>query len=149
MKLIFLITFFSLLSTLGLAQNTPDFYADPAYGSIKLASGFTPDPWTKDLIAGGSFDLTVMGYDGFVATAPDIDINYYASTAYSLTFSVESDSDTILLVYSPAGEWHFSDDENGLNPSVYISTPTNGVYSVWIGTYNSDTVEAVFNVSEL
>ncbi len=40
-----------------LAQKSgakPDFTLDPNYGSVRLETGFTPDPWTKSILAGGS-----------------------------------------------------------------------------------------------
>jgi len=40
-----------------LAQKSggrPDFSRAPNYGSVNLTAGFTPDPWTKSILAGGS-----------------------------------------------------------------------------------------------
>ena len=35
----------------------PDYSLDPTYGSETLEEGFLPDPYTVDLVAGGSIDL--------------------------------------------------------------------------------------------
>jgi hypothetical protein len=46
-----------LAPTSSLAQKSgakPDFTLEPNYGSVRLETGFTPDPWTKSILAGGS-----------------------------------------------------------------------------------------------
>lgn len=136
---------FLLLPISVFGQNV---WGTPNYGEIDLDSGFLPDPWTKSLVAGGSEDIDHLGYSGFVSDSPDIDL-YYDSGSYNfLTFSVESDEDTILLINTPEGEWMYDDDSDGLDPEISVFYPTSGLYNIWVGTYDRNTTDAVLYVSE-
>jgi len=60
-----------------LAQKSgsrPDFTLSPNYGEVELESGFTPDPWTKSILAGGSVAASAArsGCEGSVSAAPDL-----------------------------------------------------------------------------
>ena len=66
-----------------LAQKSgakPDFTLEPNYGSVRLETGFTPDPWTKSILAGGSIPASAAksGCEGKVSAAPDLQLNYTA-----------------------------------------------------------------------
>jgi len=126
----------------------PDVGATPNYGNIELSAGFSPDPYTESATAGGSYDTSEMGYGGYVSTAPDFDL-YYTPGTYSLTIKAESSEDIILLINTPGGEWLFNDDFDGLNPGITIDTPEEGLYNIWIGSYNSEPVDATLIITEL
>ena len=130
-----------------------DYGQDPTYGSVSLSSGFTPDPYTVDLQSGGSIDAeSRLGGDcrGYVANAPDFSVNY-TSGSFPLIFSVDSGSDTTLVINGPDTNWYCDDDSGeGLNPSVRFDNPASGRYDVWVGTYSSSELrDATLNVSEL
>jgi hypothetical protein len=134
----------------------PDFSLDPAYGSIALVSGFTPDPHTQAIAAGGSIDASTIGQPGcvgFIAQAPDYRVNWTAgSGSLPLIFSVNSDADTTLVVNDAQGNWVCDDDggNEGLNPSISFANPVSGQYDVWVGTYSSgDLQDSTLHVSEL
>src|ERR1041385_5019018 len=82
-----------------LAQNVD---LDPSYGTSDLATGFEPNPFTLSLRSGGSIDAQEInpGCKGFVASAPDLRINF-TSGALPLIISVTSTADTTLLVHGP------------------------------------------------
>lgn len=131
-----------------LAQNI----ALPAtYGEITLNASFTPDPYTVNVMAGGSINASSLGNGcrGFIADAPTFQLSYTAGT-WPLHFSVLSSADTTLVINGPNGQWYCDDDTNGLNPVVTFPAPApGGTYDVWVGTYGQGTASAVLYLSEL
>lgn len=128
----------------------------PTYGTVALSSGFTPDPYNKQLSSGGVNDAarTIGGNCvGFVATAPDFDLNWTAgSGALPLAISVTASADTTLVINGPDGRWYCNDDggNNGFNPSVVFNNPQSGLYDIYVGTYGSGTnYPATLTISEL
>ena len=130
--------------------------ATPTYGSTALQGGFSPDPYTRNLRAGGG---TAINEDlsqcrGYVASAPDFRLDWTAgSGALPLIFSVASDTDTTLVIRDPSGNFTCDDDsgDGPLNPSIRFSGPASGSYEIWVGTYSSDAgaPPAVLHISEL
>ena len=100
-----------------LAQKSgakPDFTLEPNYGSVRLETGFTPDPWTKSILAGGSIPASAAksGCEGKVSAAPDLQLNYTAGDL-DLTISAAASEDTTLLINTPGGRWYCDDDGGG------------------------------------
>jgi hypothetical protein len=146
------------ISEIGTSQQTaggmPDWSLEPPYGSISLSAGFTPDPHTQQIAAGGSINASVVAPScvGWIAQAPDYRVNWTAgSTGLPLIFSVASDSDTTLVINGPDGTWYCDDDGGeGLNPSIRFDGPASGQYDIWVGTYASgDLQSSTLHVSEL
>ncbi|WP_395644760.1 hypothetical protein [Terricaulis sp.] len=142
--------------TAGGGGDVPDFSLEPAYGSVDLAAGFTPDPHTISIAAGGELDASAIqapGCVGRVARAPDYRVNWTAgSGGRPLIFSVASDADTTIVVNDAQGNWLCDDDggNNGLNPAITIQNPSSGQYDVWVGTYEEGGLQdSTLNVSEL
>ena len=137
-----------------LAQKSgsrPDFTLSPNYGEVELESGFTPDPWTKSILAGGSIAASAAqsGCEGKVSAAPDLQLNFEAGDL-DLTIKAVASEDTTLLVNSPGGRWYCDDDSGGdLDPMVTISNPESGRYDIWLGTYNDNMVQSTLQISEL
>src|SRR6185295_4162973 len=88
------------------AQDTS---AKATYGEKDLKAGFTPDPFTVNLEAGGEIKTDRGGVSAYVAKAPDFRLNYTAGT-FPLTFRTESSADTTLLINLPDGTWIADDD---------------------------------------
>jgi hypothetical protein len=131
------------------AQN---WRAAPLYGTAQLNSGFTPDPHTLEVVAGGgtSNPHTGPGCVGFIAhDQPDANIHYTARSTFDLTIYAESDTDTALLIRLPDGQWICNDDYDGLNPSITVVNASSGTYNVWVATYGSDSAAATLRVTEL
>jgi len=121
----------------GSAQACPDWQLQPPFGAVNLSVGFLPDPYQRNVTAGGAYDLQECGFNwaGFVARAPDFDLYYNAGNS-PLTFYVNSSYDTVLLINAPDGRWYFDDDSAGnLNPAITFNAPMSGLYDVWIGTW--------------
>ena len=133
------------------SSGVPDFELEPNYGSVNLTSGFTPDPHEQSILAGGSVPASgaKSGCEGSVSAAPDYQL-FYEAGDLDLTFMVEADEDTTLLINTPNGRWYCDDDGGGgLNPKVQITNPQDGRYDIWVGTYGEDMVQSTLKISEL
>lgn len=121
----------------------------PLYGSVDLKAGFTPDPFTKEVTAGGPIRTDLGGVNAYVSNAPDFSLNYTAGT-FALTFHVESKADTTLLINLPDGKWIANDDGAGnLNPMIKLNNPPSGRYDIYVGTFGKDTAPAILYITEL
>ncbi|CAN5889898.1 peptidase S1 [soil metagenome] len=123
----------------------------PTYGDIRLSAGFTPDPRSYSLTAGGSRAVNMGACDyGFVANAPDFNFYYTAGSTFPLYIWASANRDLTLLINTPDGRWYCDDDSgNGLDPMMYFANPQSGLYNIWVGTYTSDMSPATLYVSEL
>ncbi|MCB9532148.1 MAG: hypothetical protein H6700_10315 [Myxococcales bacterium] len=130
------------------ARVSLNYDAAPLFEHHNLTAPFQPDPFAITVRAGGNdaiaeanvYDPTGGTCNGWVnAGQPDIAITY-TSRGTPLTFSVNSESDTTLIVNLPDGTWRCNDDANGntLNPRLYFGDGMSGRYSVWVGTYQRD-----------
>lgn len=132
----------------------PNYSLRPAYGTINLNAGFTPDPYVVSLDAGGSISAqssVSSSCRGWIAQAPDVRLNYRAGD-FPLYLSVSAATDTTLVVNGPDGSWYCDDDGgvNGLNPALRFGSPPSGQYDIWIGTYSSGALQpARLHISEL
>lgn len=126
---------------------------DPYFGTLMLAAGFSGDPRTVEVNAGGAQanPLSGIGCAGSIGMAPDVVVDYQAGS-YDLTFSASSDTDLTLVVRTPNGAYYCDDDGGeGSNPRIDLDAPQSGAYQVWVGTYLEDAMgaAAVFGVSEI
>lgn len=80
---------------------------------------------------------------------PDLDLNYTAGSM-PLRISVDSSTDTALLINLPDGSWICDDDGgDGTDPLVHLASPQSGNYNVWVTTYNENAqTEATVSISE-
>lgn len=125
----------------------------PTYQTMSLSSGFSNDPRSIRLTAGGAnsaFSNPGQGCNGNIATAPDVTLRYSAGSL-PLYLTADSERDTTLVVRGPDGRWYCDDDgaEEALNPLVSWSSPLSGEYDIWVGTFGSETAPATLYISEL
>lgn len=116
--------------------NAQDASQAGTFGSVTLSAGFTPDPTTVALTAGGGTQVTVPGCTGWVADAPDYEVSYTAGS-WPLYVYFIGDGDTTLLINGPDGSWSCADDVSGFNPAVTFDAPMSGTYDIWVGTYTA------------
>lgn len=87
----------------------------------------------------GDCGLPVFG-SGYVNAQPNFSFFLSGMQEYGrLEIEGEAGCDTVLLVRTPDGQWHFDDDGNGnLNPVVNLTNTfmLNGRVDVWVGSYN-------------
>ena len=131
------------------AQGQPNPNLKPTYGSVTLKAGFLPDPFKKDVQAGGELRTNLGGVNAYVATAPDFSLQY-TKGKYPLTFNVKSAGDTTLLINLPDGTWIADDDSGGgLDPLIRIANPPSGRYDIYVGTYGKNIVAATLYITEI
>jgi hypothetical protein len=114
------------------AQNPS---ANATAGASSHNAGFSPDPITVSIYSGGGIDASrALGGScvGMIAEAPDYEFTYRAGS-WPLTFAVDSDYDTSLVINAPDGRWYCVDDSEGLNPILRWGTPQSGSYDIWVG----------------
>lgn len=135
------------------SSSLVDASATALYGEIYLSSGFTGDPRTVRITSGGAIQASdvASGCRGYVARSPDYQVTYDAGSL-PLIISVDSASDTTLMINGPNGQWHCDDDggNGALNPSIRFNNPRSGVYDIWVGSYRSGGgTSATLGISEL
>ncbi len=125
------------------AQSSLDYTLIPTFGSVSLSAGFTPDPYTIQLISGGSINVdnvfsasSSAACTGFAAAAPDYRL-YWDGYTSLLEFDFIADDDTVMIVNDPNRGWWCDDDGgSGLNPNMSFSEPLVGTYNIWIASYS-------------
>ena len=137
----------------GATSNAIDLSASPYYGSVTLASGFTEDPYSVSLSAGGTnaASSAAVGCAGMVGGPPDFNLSYTAGSL-PLYVSASASDDLTLLVNGPDGSWYCDDDSGAgpLDPGLYWPKPASGTYNIWVGRLStSDLVDATLYISEV
>lgn len=134
------------------ANACPTYQGSPHFGTVNLTEGFLPDPWNRRVTAGGRNDLSNcgLGYWGWVARRPDYRVQYNTSGNSALTFIIQSNIDTVLLINDPFGNWHFDDDGGqDLGAALRMANAPSGQYDIWIGSYNRGSgIPATLQISE-
>jgi len=134
------------------AASAQNFSLNPAYGTVNLSGGFTPDPYIINLQAGGNISARNISSScaGFIADAPDVRLQFSAG-GLPLILSTNASADTTLVVNGPDGSWYCDDDGGqGFNASLRFTNPQSGQYYIWVGTYSSGSLQpASLHISEL
>jgi hypothetical protein len=115
-----------------------DFSLDANYGTFDVTTGFTPDPWMQSVTSGGSADASAAPVNcrGYAATKPDVQVNWHGTSSFlRIFFDAPAGQDTTLIVNDPDGVWHCGDDEYAPNPAIDITSPSEGAYDIWVGSY--------------
>ena len=124
------------------AQACPSWNNPTVFGSTTLNGGFLPDPYVRNLTAGGTVNLAACTngqWTGWVVTRPDFRLFYNGSSPTGrLTFALLSRStvDPVLLINAPDGSWHFNDDYRGFDSAIVFFNPMAGQYDIWTGSYH-------------
>lgn len=100
-------------------------------------------PTDYALTAGGPTDISSCGLPvaawGSFSAQPNYSFFLSGMQEYGrLEIEGEASCDTLLLVRTPDGMWHFDDDSNGnLNPLINLTNTQmlNGRVDVWVGTF--------------
>lgn len=127
-----------VISVTAAQAQCPNLSAKPISGRVDLKEFFLPDPSRHRVIAGGSLNLTKCrsNWKGWVSSSPDLQFQYTTSGGTTMSISVESDMDTVVLVNDPSGTWHYDDDSGqGLNGRVRFARARQGRYDIWVGTF--------------
>jgi len=130
----------------------------PNFGTIALATGFTPDPYVIDVVSGGSVDVVAQNIGnactGFATEAPDFRLNWTGgSTELGIYFSSTMGEDPTLIISDAYGNWLCNDDystsDNSLDPAIFINAAPSGQYDIWIGSFSAtDSIAGQLNIVE-
>jgi hypothetical protein len=138
----------ALVSVLGYTQCAPPTWSGgqpPTIGVIDLARTPTP-PSIQGMAEGGR--ATPMGCAGVVPLAPQLVVR--TTSRQSVSFHVESASDTVLLVQSSGGEVFCDDDSGGGLAPALTAVLEPGEHRVWVGLYeSSDTAPFSMTIASL
>ncbi len=143
----------TLMAAPAYAQNL-NTGATGSFGQVRLRAGFTPDPHSVTVSAGGEIDATRASEDcngGYITSRPQFSLRY-TPDGRALYIGATSDVDSTIAVRTPNGEWLCNDDANSsLNPMVTISEPRSGRYQIWVGRFGTqgELSPAVLNISEI
>lgn len=99
-------------------------------GAQLIAQGPVLASAEMNLLPTGSF---CPGYGGI--DAPDAVVTLNAREEMVSFFAV-SETDLVLAVRSPEGQWHCNDDAFGLNPAVSIYGAPAGDYLIYVGAFS-------------
>lgn len=131
--------------------HAQDAGLNPNAGQVTLSSGFTPDPFTVQVLAGGNQDGNRLpgACTGWISDAPDFRVTYRAGRL-PLAFQTVSGTDTTLVINDPNGNWACDDDSFGDGDAqVVFRRPASGVYDVWVGTFSrGGTASATLGITE-
>lgn len=134
-----------------------DFTLTPTYGVLHLSENFSPDPYVASATSGGSIDVAELSLGinclGFASAAPDFSLNWTGSTQnLIIRFKpLEDETDTVLIINTPDGQWICNDDEHSytLNPGIHLKDFGEGRYDIWIASYNKgEMVEGMLIMTE-
>ena len=125
------------LATAG-AASAQDASLTPRFGEVDLEAGFAPDPFRRNVTAGGRTDASDLGGEcvGMISEAPTFRLNYEAG-GIPLYVYIYADADATLVINEPNGAWDCNDDGNGsggTNPGIRFRHPTTGQYDIWVGS---------------
>lgn len=145
-------TFIVALALAGLAGAAvaQDASLTANFGEVRLRAGFTPDPYTVNMTAGGSIDGARLPGScvGSISAAPDFELTYTAGS-FPLIFRTLSSEDTTLIINAPDGQWYCDDDSYGDGDAeVRFNNPQSGVYDVWVGKFGGGTTRARLQITE-
>ena len=128
------------------AAETPEAVAEEvtdeasaAFITMNLTAGYAMDPFFVSVEGGGMIDASTLGEGctGFVNEAPAVTVDWEGEADFVEAFYL-SDHDPVMVIETPGGEFLCADDANEvlLDPVIEITDPEQGVYNIWIGTFD-------------
>ena len=138
-------------------DNSVDVNARPLHGQARLSSGFSPNPHRASVRAGGPVDATLAlathtvaeGYCyGRITREPTYRLTWNGRGEPLYISTGSEEVDTLLLVNAPDGSWWCDDDSAGnLNAGLVIEDAPPGVYDIYVGAFDSETLASDLFIS--
>jgi hypothetical protein len=143
-------------STLVIATTIPpklDYQSPAIYGEANLSNGFSPDPYSVGMTAGGTVDVSYLGGScrGFATSAPDLRVNFGGGGSSLLRiYFIASNGNPAMVVNDPYGNFYCVDDSFGtVNPTIDFDNPAGGSYDVWVASYSAQaTISGTMYITE-
>jgi hypothetical protein len=131
---------FSTIEESNFGTNLLDATLSPNAGQVDLVEGFSPDPYTVPVTAGGEQYMGDIAYRcrGYSTTEPTYRLEWNGDTqSLRFYFVAEEEEDSTLVISDPNGNWLCDDDSYGdQQPLVEIRSPVSGTYAIWAGVYD-------------
>jgi len=128
-------------SAVPVQAQAADPFGDSTLATIDLGAGFILDPYFLRVIGGGDVPASEIddACSGFVDDDPNVVLNW-SGESESLTIFVYSDSDPVLVIETPEGEYLCNDDLDQvvLDPAITLEDPAEGEYHIHVGSYKAD-----------
>lgn len=151
MKTSLLLTTLAGFCLMASAASAQDPSASPTFGQVRLSAGFTNDPYTVEVFAGGPVNGGALPGScvGNIGDAPDFRLNFSGNGAMPLFIRTVSESDTTLIINGPDGQWYCDDDSFGDGDAqVRFGRPQSGVYDIWVGSFDGNP-ETILVITEI
>lgn len=114
---------------------------DNTVATINLDAGFLLDPYLLRVIGSGSTAASELmeGCAGFVSTQANVILNW-SGESEALSLFTYSDSDPVLVVETPAGDFLCSDDADDVvvDSLITVENPEEGTYNLHVGSFHED-----------
>ena len=121
------------------AEEESAMAATAPFITMNLAAGYIMDPFFVSIQGGGTLDASDLGEGctGFVNEAPALSVDWEGEADFFELFYY-SDHDPVMVVETPAGDYLCADDANELllDPVLQIDDPAQGVYNIWVGSFD-------------
>ncbi len=128
-------------SAVPIRAQAADPFGDSTLATIDLGAGFILDPYFLRVIGGGDVPASEIdeACTGFVDEDPNVVLNW-SGESETLTIFVYSDSDPVLVIETPEGEFLCNDDLDQivLDPAIMLEDPAEGEYHIHVGSYAAD-----------
>lgn len=125
----------------------PDDFDPPVFGAVEI----DPSIDGARTLASGTYTGTVPAWEmaqncsGHVDPAGAHVAVDLTAPADTLSLNIEAESDAVMMVLTPDGEWLCNDDAQDFDPAVTVSPAPEGRYYVLGGTFGQDvTTDATF-----
>lgn len=151
MKTSLLLTTLAGFCLVASAASAQDPTASPTFGQVRLSAGFTNDPYTVEVFAGGPVNGGALpgACVGNIGEAPDFRLTFNGNGSTPLFIRTISGSDTTLIINGPDGQWYCDDDSFGDGDAqVRFSRPQSGVYDIWVGAFSGNP-ETILVITEI
>lgn len=131
----------SARSVVPIQAQAADPLGDSTLATIDLGAGFILDPYFLRVIGGGELPASEIdeACSGYVDETANVVLNWSGETE-ELTIFVYSDSDPVLVIETPDGEYLCNDDLDQvvLDPAITLQDPVEGTYNIHVGSYDPE-----------
>ena len=128
-------------SAVPIQAQAADPFGDSTLATIDLSAGFILDPYFLRVIGGGDTPASDLdeACSGYVDEQANVVLNWTGESE-ALTIFVYSDSDPVLVIETPEGDFLCNDDLDQLvlDPAITLEDPAEGEYNIHVGSYDLD-----------
>lgn len=139
-----------LVSVTGVLAQDAVPEGEASFGAVTLRGNFVLDPFLITVIGGGVQAAADLSADcsGYVPENPTLTLTLTGDPTENLRIFAYSDSDPVLVVQVPSGEYVCNDDTGPqvVDPTIEIATAEAGDYQIWLGAFEQYQLSPAFLV---